>query len=49
MLKRTIAMLAAGMMTASAFADEASLKKAIEATYPKVRVQCITKTPFAVL
>jgi thiol:disulfide interchange protein DsbC len=46
MLKRTIAMLAAGMMTASAFADEASLKKAIEATYPKVRVQSITKTPF---
>jgi thiol:disulfide interchange protein DsbC len=47
MLKRTIAMLSAGMMAASAYADEASLKKAIEATYPKVRVQSITKTPFA--
>jgi thiol:disulfide interchange protein DsbC len=47
MLKRTIAMLAVGMMAASAYADEASLKKAIEATYPKVRVQSITKTPFA--
>lgn len=46
MLKLTMAMLAAGMMTANAWADEASLKKTIEATYPKVRVQSITKTPY---
>ena len=47
MLKHTMAMLVAGLMAASASADEISLKKAIEATYPKVRVQSITKTPFA--
>lgn len=46
MLKLTMAMLVAGMMTANAWADEASLKKTIEATYPKVRVQSITKTPY---
>lgn len=47
MLKHTMAVLVAGMMAASAWADEASLKKTIEATYPKVRVQSITKTPYA--
>ncbi|HSI22825.1 MAG TPA: DsbC family protein [Methylophilaceae bacterium] len=47
MLKRTMAALLAGMMAATAWADEASLKKTIEATYPKVKVQSITKTPFA--
>lgn len=47
MLKHSIAVLVAGMMTASAWADEASLKKAIETMYPKVRVQSITKTPYA--
>jgi thiol:disulfide interchange protein DsbC len=47
MLKHTMAMLVAGLMTACASADEASIKKAIEATYPKVRVQSVTKTPFA--
>lgn len=47
MLKHTMALLVAGMMTANAWADEATLKKTIEATYPKVRVQSITKTPYA--
>lgn len=47
MLKRTISVLAAGMMAVSAWADEASLKKTIEATYPNVRVQGITKTTYA--
>jgi thiol:disulfide interchange protein DsbC len=47
MLKRTMVALLAGMMATTAWADEASLKKTIEATYPKVKVQSITKTPFA--
>lgn len=47
MLKRTVAALIASIVTTSACADEASLKKTIEATYPKVRVQSITKTPYS--
>lgn len=47
MLKRTMAALLAGVMTATAWADEASLKKTIEATYPQVKIQSITKTPYA--
>jgi len=47
MLKRTMVALLAGVMAATAWADEASLKKAIESTYPKVKIQNITKTPFA--
>lgn len=46
MLKKlTVALLAAGV-AAHAWADEASLKKAIEAAYPKMKVQSVTKTPF---
>ncbi|HEY0561830.1 MAG TPA: DsbC family protein [Methylophilus sp.] len=30
-----------------AIADEASLKKTIEATYPKIKVDSVTKTPYA--
>lgn len=47
MLKQLVGMILAGMLAAHAWADEASLKKTIEATYPKVRVQSVTKTPFA--
>jgi len=47
MLKRTMVALLAGMIAATASADEASLKKTIESTYPKVKIQSITKTPFA--
>jgi thiol:disulfide interchange protein DsbC len=47
MLKRTMVALLAGMMATTAWADEASLKKTIEATYPKVKIQSITKTPYA--
>lgn len=47
MLKRTMVALLAGVMAATAWADEASLKKTIESTYPKVKIQSITKTPFA--
>lgn len=47
MFKRTIAALLAGMMTTSVWADEASLRKTMEATYPKVKVQGVSKTPYA--
>lgn len=41
--------LAAVLLTMSTFAiaDEASLKKAIEAAYPKFKVDSVTKTPYA--
>ncbi len=35
------------MMSQFALADEASLKKAIEAVYPKFKVESVVKTPFA--
>ena len=47
MLKRTMVALLAGIITATASADEASLRKTIESTYPKVKIQSITKTPFS--
>lgn len=46
MLKKMIGAVLAGMLAANAWADEASLKKAIEAAYPKVKVSSISKTPF---
>lgn len=41
--------LASVLLTMSTFAiaDEASLKKAIEAAYPKFKVDSVTKTPYA--
>jgi len=41
-------LVAATLITLSTFAlaDEASLKKAIEAAYPKFKVESITKTPY---
>lgn len=47
MLKKLGLGLLAGMMAFNALADEASLKKAIEATYPNLKVQKITKTTYA--
>lgn len=47
MLKCMAVGLLAGMLTTTAWADEASLKKTIEATYPKVKIQNIAKTPYA--
>lgn len=47
MLKRMAVGLLAGMLTTTVWADEASLKKTIEATYPKVKIQNISKTPYA--
>ncbi len=45
--KYALNLLAAMLFTATAHADEASLKKAIEAAYPKFKVDSITKTPYA--
>ncbi|MCB5188466.1 DsbC family protein [Methylobacillus caricis] len=47
MSKKWIAVLVATLLGSSACADEASLKKTIEATYPKVKVDSIVKTPYA--
>lgn len=47
MLKRIAVGLLAGMLATTAWADEATLKKTIEATYPKVKIQNISKTPYA--
>lgn len=46
MLKKLMGVLLAGMVAACAWADEDGIKKAIEATYPKVKVQSVSKTPF---
>src|SRR5450830_1452821 len=50
MIKKNKSILLATLLTSligsSAFADEASLRKAIEATYPKVKIESITKTQF---
>ena len=47
MSKKLVGILLAALLTSSAFADEASLRKAIETAYPKVRVDSITKTSYA--
>ncbi|HWU82416.1 MAG TPA: disulfide isomerase DsbC N-terminal domain-containing protein, partial [Methylophilaceae bacterium] len=47
MSKRIIGLIMASLLTSSAYADEASLKKSIETVYPKLKVQSITKTPYA--
>src|SRR3989344_8289394 len=47
MMKKTIGILLVTLFSSGALADEASLRKAIEATYPKMRVESITKTPYA--
>lgn len=43
----TLSLITAGLFSASVNADEASIKKAIEAAYPKFKVESITKTPYA--
>lgn len=47
MLKKLGVAALLGAMTLTAIADEASLKKAIEAAYPKFKVESVTKTPYA--
>ena len=46
MWKQMIGALLAGLLAANAWADEASVKKAIETAYPKLKVVSVTKTPF---
>jgi thiol:disulfide interchange protein DsbC len=46
-MKKLAGILLATLLSGSAFADEASLRKAIEAAYPKVHVESIIKTPYA--
>ena len=43
----TLLSLALGSMVTLAQADEASVKKAVEAAYPKFKVDKVTKTPYA--
>lgn len=47
MLKKAALLLIASLFAAVVQADEASLKKVIEATYPKVKVQSVKKTPYS--
>ncbi len=46
MLKQMAGALLATLLATAAWADEASLKKAVEAAYPKLKVQGVSKTPF---
>ena len=46
MSKKFLGLLLAILLTGSAYADEASLRKAIEAAYPKVKVESVVKTPY---
>lgn len=47
MLKKLWAGLLLAGVAVSAWADEASLRKAVQAAYPKMKVESVTKTPFA--
>ena len=42
-----LSLLVAGLFIAPVHADEASVKKAVEAAYPKFKVESVTKTPYA--
>ena len=47
MLKKIVSIALMGAFSTLAIADEASLKKAVEAAYPKFKVDKVTKTPYA--
>ena len=47
MMKKLFGLALATLLSGSVFADEASLRKTIESTYPKVRIESVTKTPYA--
>lgn len=47
MYKTTTGLLIAALLATSAFADEVGLRKSIEAAYPKLKVQSVTKTPYS--
>jgi thiol:disulfide interchange protein DsbC len=46
-MNRIVVTLLASLLAAHAWADEASLKKTIEAAYPKIKVNSVTKTPLS--
>jgi len=47
MIKSLSGLLLLSLFSMHAFADEASLRKAIDATYPKMQVGSIVKTPYS--
>jgi thiol:disulfide interchange protein DsbC len=47
MLKKLVSIALLSTLSTFAMADEASVKKAVEAAYPKFKVDKVTKTPYA--
>ena len=47
MIKKIISIALMAVFSTLAIADEASVKKAVEAAYPKFKVDKVTKTPYA--
>lgn len=47
MIRKLISIALIGVFSTFAMADEASVKKAVEAAYPKFKVEKVTKTPYA--
>jgi len=47
MLKKIVSIVLLSAFATFAVADEASVKKAVEAAYPKFKVEKVTKTPYA--
>lgn len=47
MFKKLVGIMLLSSLTSLAIADEASVKKAVEAAYPKFKVESVTKTPYA--
>lgn len=46
MIKQLLAYAVLSSLSVAAMADEASLKKAVEAAYPKFKVESVSKTPY---
>jgi thiol:disulfide interchange protein DsbC len=47
MIKKLVSLSLLSVATSLAMADEASVKKAVEAAYPKIKVENVTQTPYA--
>ena len=47
MLKKLVSFTLLSMIASLALADEMSVKKAVEAAYPKFKVESVSKTPYA--
>jgi thiol:disulfide interchange protein DsbC len=47
MLKKLVGFTLLSVLTSLALADEMSVKKAVEAAYPKFKVESVSKTPYA--